>query len=162
MCQYFVCSSAFIFRPLYSYPYISYTIFIEVLLLYFVRYIHGHMKSFPIVTTWRYSPRFRLLQPWALILHYCEKLVIAKSIQLSSVNFYGLLQSVTTWTRKEATYCGRLGQHGKRYNTNMRPSFSNSRVSKAQPSVWKARPSFSKALPSVSKARLSFSKARPH
>ena len=42
--------------PLYfvryiPYPYISYTIFMEVLLLYFVRYIHGHMKSFPIVTT---------------------------------------------------------------------------------------------------------------
>ena len=30
-----------------SYPYISYTIFIEVLLLYFVHYIHGYMKSGP-------------------------------------------------------------------------------------------------------------------
>ena len=30
-----------------SYPCISYTIFIEVLLLYFVRYIHGYMKSLP-------------------------------------------------------------------------------------------------------------------
>ena len=28
-----------------SNPYISYTIFIEVLLLYFIRYIHGYMKS---------------------------------------------------------------------------------------------------------------------
>ena len=32
----FVSSTAFIFLPLQSYPYISYTIFIEVLLLYFV------------------------------------------------------------------------------------------------------------------------------
>ena len=30
-----------------SYPYISYTVFMEVLLLYFVRYIHGCMKSLP-------------------------------------------------------------------------------------------------------------------
>ena len=28
-----------------SYPYISYTMFVEVLLLYFVRYIRGYMKS---------------------------------------------------------------------------------------------------------------------
>ena len=34
-------------RPLQSYPYISYTIFIEALLLYFVRYINGYMKSYP-------------------------------------------------------------------------------------------------------------------
>ena len=44
----FVCSTAFIFPPLQSYLYISYTIFIEVLLLYFVRYIHGFMKSYPL------------------------------------------------------------------------------------------------------------------
>ena len=51
---YFVCSIsgsvAFIFRQLYSkqcYPYISYIIFMEVLLLYFVRYSHGYMKSRP-------------------------------------------------------------------------------------------------------------------
>ena len=48
MNQYLVYSTAFMFRPLQSYPYISYTIFIEVLLLYFVRYIHGYMKSWPI------------------------------------------------------------------------------------------------------------------
>ena len=30
-----------------SQPYISYTIFIEVLLLYLLRYIHGYMKSWP-------------------------------------------------------------------------------------------------------------------
>ena len=29
-------------------PYVSYAIFMEVLLLYFVRYIHGYMKSSPI------------------------------------------------------------------------------------------------------------------
>ena len=43
-------STAFIFRPLYSqqyYLYLSYTIFIGELLLYFVRYIHGYMKSQP-------------------------------------------------------------------------------------------------------------------
>ena len=37
------------FRPLQSYPYISYTIFIEMLLLYFVCYIHGYMKSQPTI-----------------------------------------------------------------------------------------------------------------
>ena len=36
----------FIFRPLQSYPYISYTIFIGELLLYFVNYIHGSIKSY--------------------------------------------------------------------------------------------------------------------
>ena len=43
-------SIAFIFRPLYSqqyYPYISYTIFVELLLLYFARYIQSYMKSQP-------------------------------------------------------------------------------------------------------------------
>ena len=51
---YFACSIsgsvAFIFRELYSkqyYPYISYIIFMEVLLLYFVHYTHGYMKSRP-------------------------------------------------------------------------------------------------------------------
>ena len=49
------------------------------------------------------------------------------------------------------------------YNTNTRPSFSNSR-----PSFWfslkpsKARPSVLKSQPSVSKAQLSVSKAWPH
>ena len=41
-------STVFIFRPLcsqYYYLYLSYTIFIGELLLYFVRYIHGYMKS---------------------------------------------------------------------------------------------------------------------
>ena len=41
-------STAFIFRLLYSqqyYPYVSYTIFMEVLLLCFVCCIHGYMKS---------------------------------------------------------------------------------------------------------------------
>ena len=125
-----------IFRLQYC-LYISSVIFIP---LYFVHYIHGSAALiFCMLYPWpnelffrsnngRYWPRFRLLQPWALILHYCEKLVIAKSIQLSSVNFYGLLQCVTTWTRNKATYCGRLGQHGECYNTNMLLSFSNSRL----------------------------------
>ena len=44
-------STAFVFRPLYSqqyYPYLSYAVFIGELLLYFVHYIHGYMKSQPI------------------------------------------------------------------------------------------------------------------
>ena len=47
-------NTAFIFRPLYSqqyFTYTSYTIFMEVLLLYFVRYIHDYMK---------YRPNFEL------------------------------------------------------------------------------------------------------
>ena len=43
-------STAFIFRPLYSqqyYLYLPYTVLIGQLLLYFVHYIHGHMKSQP-------------------------------------------------------------------------------------------------------------------
>ena len=48
-------STSLIFCPFYperccSNPYISYTIFMEVLLLYFVRYVHGYMKSTPSVT----------------------------------------------------------------------------------------------------------------
>ena len=54
----FCLRTAFIFRPLQLYRYISYTIFIEVLLLYFVRYIHGYMKSMlniaAIRSTWSY------------------------------------------------------------------------------------------------------------
>ena len=52
---YFICyiygGTALIFRTLYSWQYclyISYTIFIAVMLLYFLRYIHGYMKSWPL------------------------------------------------------------------------------------------------------------------
>ena len=38
-------------------PYISCTVFIEVLLLYFVRYIHGYMKSQPITTAQLHSTK---------------------------------------------------------------------------------------------------------
>ena len=43
-------STAFIFRPLYSqqcYLYLSYTVLIGELLLYFVHYIHDYMRSSP-------------------------------------------------------------------------------------------------------------------
>ena len=47
----FVCANS------WQYLYIPYTVFMVALLLYFIRYVHGYMKSFPLFDDFR---RFRV------------------------------------------------------------------------------------------------------
>ena len=96
MCQYFVCyiqgSTSLIFRSLYpqrccSNPYISYTIFMEVLLLYFVRYVHGYMNLHHFATFLRITFSQNTSE-WLLLdffIHVTAKLIFA--IHLPNTNY---------------------------------------------------------------------------
>ena len=96
MCQYFVCyiqgSTSLIFRSLYpqrccSNPYISYTIFMEVLLLYFVRYVHGYMNLHHFATFLRITFS-QNTSGWLLLdffIHVTTKLIFA--IHLPNTNY---------------------------------------------------------------------------
>ena len=96
MCQYFVCyiqgSTSLIFRSLYpqrccSNPYISYTIFMEVLLLYFVRYVHGYMNLHHFATFLRITFS-QNTSGWLLLdffIHVTAKLIFA--IHLPNTNY---------------------------------------------------------------------------
>ena len=96
MCQYFVCyiqgSTSLIFRSLYpqrccSNPYISYTIFMEVLLLYFVRYVHGYMNLHHFATFLRINFS-QNTSGWLLLdffIHVTTKLIFA--IHLPNTNY---------------------------------------------------------------------------